>query len=102
MRERSGKNESKDGWHSWLGWRQGCSSLKPPGCLQSPAVADTARDKFSSRDETTSYSTLQAVVGSAQLTGGTDSGAVEPTSKQSKAKPQAQAQHVIQQTPPVS
>ena len=66
------------------------------------AVADPARGKFSGRDETTNDSIVQAVVGSAQLTGGTDSGAVQATNKQSKAKPQAHAQHVIQQTPPVS
>ena len=68
---------------------QSCRLATPaPGCLKSPAVADAARGKFSGRDETTSDSTVQAMVGSAQLTDGTDSGAVQPTSKKSKAKPQ--------------
>ena len=42
------------------------------------------------------------MVGASQLSDGADSGSVQTTSKQSKVKPQAHAEHVMQQTPPVS
>ena len=75
-------------------------SSATPGCL--PFSADTVKERSEGRSGSNKTTRDTAVVGASQLSDGADSGSVETTSKQSSVKPQARAQPVMQQTPPVS
>ena len=73
------------------------------GCL--PSAAETSLEGRSGKRSDNNKTTEQtAVVETSQLSDGADKGTslVQATSNPSSVKPQAHAQHIVQQTPPVS
>ena len=113
VRERSGRKGNKDGLPYWQGWRQDWNSSRCEvvasswsgeatfGCL--PSAAETSLEGRSEKRSDNDKNTEQtAVVETSQLSDGADKGTglVQTTSHPSIVKPQAHAQHIVQQSPP--
>ena len=72
-------------------------SSATPGCLP-----DTAKERSKARGGSNKTMNETAVAGTSQLSDSADSDSVQTSSKQNSSKPPTHAQHVMQQTPPVS